>query len=406
VNKSEASSVIEADDRAVSGRGDSFGLTVMQVLPDLETGGVERGTVEIAAAIVAAGGKAIVVSAGGAMAPQLERAGAQHIIMPVQRKSPLAILRNARRLVKVIKQNNVDLVHARSRAPAWAARAAARKTGCAFVTTFHGTYNFSGGPFGRLKKIYNSVMTSGARVIAISEFIARHIIENYGTDPARISVVHRGVDLSLYDASLLPAARVIALADNWRLPDGLPVVMLPGRLTRWKGQALFIEALAQTQRDDFVAVIVGSDQGRESYVKELHDLVRARGLESVVRFTGHCGDMPAALMLADVVVSASTDPEAFGRVLVEAQAMGRPVIAPDHGAAPEIVTVGETGWLFKARDAASLATAINAALDIGPDDRQKMAADALDSARQKFSHQNMCDQTLEIYRQVAAEVRP
>ena len=370
----------------------------MQVLPDLETGGVERGTVEIAAAIVAEGGQAIVVSAGGALEQQLERIGAQHITLPVHRKGPLSILNNARRLVSLIKQYDVDIIHARSRAPAWAARRAARKTGCAFITTFHGTYNIPPGPFGRIKKAYNAVMTSGARIIAISNFIARHITENYDTDPAKISVVHRGVDLSSHDPASLPAARVIALADTWRLPDGLPVIMLPGRLTRWKGQTLFLEALSKMQRDDFVAVIVGSDQGRESYVKELHDLVRKHGLEAVVRFTGHCSDMPAAFMLADVVVSASTDPEAFGRVLVEAQAMGRPVIAPDHGAAPEIVSDGETGWLFKAREADALAGALNKALDMEPGVRQRMAQAAQENATRKFSHQHMCDQTLEIYR--------
>ena len=193
-------------------------------------------------------------------------------------------------------------------------------------------------------------MTRGVRVIAISHFIANHMAEAYKVERRRIRVVHRGVDLQLFDPRQVPAARVISLAQQWRLPEDVRVIMLPGRLTRWKGQALLIEALAKIDTDRLRCLIVGGEQG-SGYRRELEGLVAKQGLESVVQFVGDCTDMPAAYMLADVVVSASTDPEAFGRVMVEAQAMGKPVVAAGHGASAELVLPGETGWLFEPDDA-------------------------------------------------------
>ncbi|MBL4721338.1 MAG: glycosyltransferase family 4 protein, partial [Alphaproteobacteria bacterium] len=306
---------------------------VLQVLPSLVTGGVERGSVDIAAALVAQGGRAIVVSSGGPMAHDVTRVGGEHITLPVHSKNPFVIRKNIGRLAKIVRSRNVDILHARSRAPAWSAYYAARKTGAGFVTTFHGTYNL--GP--PLKKFYNSIMTRGDKVIAISEHIARHILETYNCDPARIRVIHRGVDFDVFDPAQVSAERVIKLSSDWRLPDGVPVIMLPGRLTRWKGQIVLIEALALLQRDDIRCIIVGSDQGRSRYVREMQARIEALNLSSVVHIVGDCRDMPAALMLSDVVVHASTDPEAFGRVIVEAQAMGRPVVAADHGAGREII---------------------------------------------------------------------
>lgn len=276
----------------------SHPLTVMQVLPSLVTGGVERGAVDIATALVAEGGRAIVVSSGGPMAHDLTRAGAEHITLPVDSKNPFVIRKNIDRLAHLIRANNVDIVHARSRAPAWSAYFAAQKTGARFITTFHGTYNF-GMPF---KKRYNSIMTRGDRVIAISEFIARHIMDTYQTDPARLRVIHRGVNFDIFDPAKVSAERVIKLATDWRLPDGVPIIMLPGRLTRWKGQAVLIEALSLLGRDDVRCIIVGSDQGRTRYTRRLQLLIDKFNLGSIVHIVGECRDMPAALMLADVVV--------------------------------------------------------------------------------------------------------
>lgn len=366
---------------------------ILQVLPSLVTGGVERGTIDIAVALAESGWRAIVASEGGPMVREIERAGGTHITLPLGSKNPFAIRRNIGRLAEVIEQNNVALVHARSRAPAWSAYYAAQRTGRPFVTTFHGTYN-SGN---KIKRWYNSVMTRGVRVIAISDFIGRHLVEEYGTDPARIRVIPRGIDTFSFDPAKVSQERVIALARDWRLPDGMSIVMLPGRLTRWKGQTLLVEAMARLGRSDVCCLLVGSDQGRSNYRQELEELVRARGLEGQVRAVDHCRDMPAAFMLADVVVSASTDPEAFGRVVAEAQAMGRPVVAPDHGGAREIVVPGETGFLFKPGDVDALAESIRSVLMLNGNQRAALSAKAIGHIRAHFTRAQMCDATLAVY---------
>jgi glycosyltransferase involved in cell wall biosynthesis len=324
---------------------------VLQVLPRLVTGGVERGTVEVAQALTDAGWKAVVASEGGPMVREVTRAGAIHVELPVASKNPWTMRQNVKRLEAVIREHGVDIVHARSRAPAWSALAAANRTGAKFMTTFHGTYNL--GWFG-LKHIYNSVMTKGERVIAISEFIAEHARRVYGVAPEKIRVVYRGVDLKKFDPVRVSPERIIQLAHKWRLPDGYPVIMLPGRLTRWKGQEVLIRALAELGRHDVRCLLVGSDQGRTGYRQELVDLIRSLGLTDVVHIVDECNDMPAAYMLTDVAVSASTDPEAFGRVVAEAQAMGRPVIATDHGAPRETILPGRTAsWRCRRTNAAT-----------------------------------------------------
>ncbi|MBI3444175.1 MAG: glycosyltransferase family 4 protein [Magnetospirillum sp.] len=376
---------------------------VMQVLPALVTGGVERGTVDMAVALAEAGWKAIVVSEGGPMVRELTRVGAEHITLPVASKNPLTIRANADKLAEIIVANNVDIVHARSRAPAWSAWMAAERTGRHFVTTFHGTYNL--GWFG-LKQRYNAIMTRGERVIAISEFISEHARRVYGLDPQRLRVVHRGIDLSRFDPAKVSPERIIQLAQKWRLPDGYQVIMLPGRLTRWKGQAVLIEALALLGRHDVRCLLVGSDQGRTGYREELVELVKSRDLVDVVHLADECNDMPAAYMLTDVVVSASTDPEAFGRIAVEGQAMGRPVIATAHGATDETVLPGRTGWLTPPGDAQALAQALDRFLALSTEERDLMAADAMDFVRTNFSKEAMCARTLGIYREILDAAAP
>lgn len=370
---------------------------VLQVLPALVTGGVERGTVEIAQALTEAGYKAVVASAGGPLVRELTRCGAVHVELPVGSKNPLVMRANVRRLEAVIRGHQVDIVHARSRAPAWSALAAANRTGAHFMTTFHGTYNLGG--FG-LKHFYNSVMTKGERVIAISEFIAEHMRRVYGVAPEKIRVIHRGVDLTKFDPVRVSAERIIALAHRWRLPDGYPVIMLPGRLTRWKGQEVLIRALAELGRHDIRCLLVGSDQGRAGYRQELTDLIARLGLTDVVHIVDECSDMPAAYMLTDVVVSASTDPEAFGRVVAEAQAMGRPVIASDHGGPRESILPGRTGWLTNPGDPHALAAALDRFLALSAEERGDMAALAQSFVRANFSKEAMCERTLAVYDEI------
>ncbi len=370
--------------------------TVMQVLPALVTGGVERGAVDIAGAVAAAGGRAIVVSAGGPMVHEVTRVGGEHIKLPVDSKNPFVMYKNIRRLADVAVAENVDIIHARSRAPAWSAWHAAKRGNTHFVTTFHGTY----GHANFLKRRYNAIMTQGERIIAISDFIAGHINRIYGIPPAKIRVIHRGVDLERFDLAKVSQERVINQAEKWRLPDGVPVIMLPGRLTRWKGQTVFIEAIKKLGRDDIQCLIVGSDQGRIDYRKELEREIESFGMSSVIHVIDHCDDMPAAYMLTDLVVSASTEPEAFGRVMAEAQALGRQVIATDHGGARETVIAGKTGWLTPPDDADALAAALSEALNQDPATRESFAEAAMAHVRENFSKQHMCAQTLDVYNEV------
>ncbi len=373
--------------------------TVMQVLPALVQGGVERTTVEIASAINKAGGRCIVVSAGGPMEHELARTKAEHITLPVDSKNPLIMYANVLRLIKIIRDKHVNIVHARSRAPAWSAWLAAKRSRVPFVTTFHGVYSFDG----RLKLGYNAIMTRGKRVIANSTFIAGHIRKNYGIPLTRLRIIHRGVDLDRFDANKVPAERVVALANDWRLEDGLPVIMLPGRLTRWKGQSFFIEAIAALGRKDIRCLLVGSDQGRTNYRREVEKMIAINGLNEVVRIIENCTDMPAAYMLTDVVVSASTDPEAFGRIIPEAQALGRPVIATNHGGALETVIQGETGWLVPPGDVLALTNAIEHVLALDGDARMVLAQKAVENVRKKFSKSTMCAKTLSVYNEILDE---
>lgn len=381
-----------ADKPAVDDRA----LTVMQVLPALGNGGVERGTIDLTDALVTAGHRAIVVSSGGPRVAEVERLGGEHITLPVDRKNPYKMWRNIGALQQIIADNDVDIVHARSRVPAWSSLYAARRAGCTFVTTFHGTYNFGN----LLKKAYNSVMARGDRVIAVSEFIARHIIDNYKIDPGRITIIHRGTDRRMFHPDAVTAARKIQLAQQWRLPSGAEIALLPGRLTRWKGQLEFIRAIAELGRDDIVAVLCGSDQGRTAYSDEIRALITELGLDRQVRVVGDCNDMPAAYALASVVVSASNEPEAFGRVAVEAQALGRPVIATDHGGATETVLDGVTGWRVPVGDISAMATAIGQAIDLTAEERAELAEQAQANVDADFTRDLMCARTLDFYNHV------
>jgi glycosyltransferase involved in cell wall biosynthesis len=367
---------------------------VLQVLPRLVTGGVERGTVEVAAALVAAGWKAVVASAGGPMVRELERAGARHVELPLASKNPWTMRRNVERLAELIRREQIDIVHARSRAPAWSARAAARRAGSHFVTTFHNVY----GDGSWLKRRYNAVMAEGERVIAISHFVAAHAESRYGVPGERLRIIPRGVDFTRFDPERVSAERVIQLARQWRLPDGVPVVMLVGRLTRWKGQLVLVDAVARLRREDLRCLLVGTGEG--GYRRELLAAIKARGLDGVFQIVDDCRDIPAAYMLADVVVSASTRPEGFGRVIAEAQAMGRPVIATDHGGAREIVRPGETGWLVAADDPAPLASAVQDALALTAAARVDLAAAAIQHMRAHFTTRQMTDRTIAVYEEI------
>jgi glycosyltransferase involved in cell wall biosynthesis len=368
---------------------------VLQVLPSLVSGGAERGTVELAGALVAAGWTSYVASRGGPLEREIARAGAMHLTLPLASKNPLVMRRNTVELIRLIRRFGVDIVHARSRAPAWSACAAARATGRHFVTTFHNAY----GARTALKRRYNSVMAQGDRVIAISDFVADHAASVYGVGRDRLRAIPRGVDLEIFDPNRVGAQRIINLACQWRLPDGLPVVMLPGRLTRWKGGLDFIAAIATLGRRDICCALVGSEQ-RRGFRRELEAAIRDNGLAGVFRIVDECRDMPAAYMLTDVVVSASRDPEGFGRIIVEAQAMGRPVVATDHGGARETIVPGATGWLAPPRDPAAIAAAIGEALALAAHERRQLAERSIAHVAARYTSEAMCARTICVYEEL------
>jgi glycosyltransferase involved in cell wall biosynthesis len=368
---------------------------VLQVLPSLVSGGAERGTVELAGALVEAEWTSYVASGGGPLESEIARAGAAHLTLPLASKNPLVMRRNTVALIRLIRQLGVDIVHARSRAPAWSACAAAHATGRGFVTTFHNAY----GARTALKRRYNSVMARGDRVIAISDFVADHAASVYGVGRERLRTIPRGVDLEVFDPQRVGAQRIINLACQWRLPDGIPVVMLPGRLTRWKGGLDFIEAVAKLGRSDVCCVLAGSEQ-RPGFRRELEAAIRECGLAGVFRIVEECRDMPAAYMLADVVVSASSDPEGFGRIIVEAQAMGRPVVATNHGGARETIVPGVTGWLAPPREPAALAAAIGEALSITVEERQQLAQRSIAHIAARYTREAMCAGTIRVYEEL------
>ena len=370
---------------------------ILQVLPSLETGGVERGTVEITEAVARTGWGALVASAGGRMVAEVERAGGRHVTLGLTTKSPLGILGNARALARLIGGQGVSIVHARSRAPGWSAFVAARRARVRFVTTYHGAYG-EDLPF---KRRYNAVMAKGELVIVASRFMAKLVENRHGVDPARIRLIPRGIDPEAFDPAIRPE-RVERLRRTWELPDGAPVVMLPGRLTGWKGQGVLIDAAARLARSDARVVLVGSDQGRTAYTEGLRQRAAALGLADRLHLTGQCDDMQAALLLADVVVHASTEPEAFGRVVIEAQAMGRPVIAADLGGPAETVEDGATGWLVPPGDPLALATAINRVLALPEEARRTIGAQARAAVLTHCTTAAMQSATLGVYREVLA----
>lgn len=369
---------------------------ILQILPELRAGGVERGTIEMAQAIQQAGWQAIVVSEGGPLVRQLEQVGAKHITMPVKTKNFFKLRRNASDLLRIIKEHQVDIVHARSRAPAWSAYWASQKANVAFVTTFHGTYGLENS----WKKKYNSVMLKGDRVIAISEFIASHIRSHYELDERKMRIIHRGVDIEKFSDKAVTGMRIQELAKSWNLPDeatDLPIILMPGRITRWKGHQFMLRALVQIKHMPFFCVFLGDDAGHPNYRKELEDNIIKMGLAGKVRIAPNTSRIAEAYAMSHVVVAPSVEPEAFGRVPVEAQAMGKPIIATNHGGYCETVIDGETGWLIPAGNVDALAEKLLLALQMSAGERAEWAERTRQHVVDYFSSDLMKHKTINVY---------
>lgn len=382
------------------------GFTLLQVTPELETGGAEQTTIDVAHAVVAQGGKALVATKGGRMASRLEADGGRLAQMPAQSKNPLIMLGNAARLIDLIRREKVSLVHARSRAPAFSALWAAHATKVPFVATYHGVYNARS----NLKRWYNAIMTKGDLVIANSEYTRDHIIREHNIAPEKVVAIPRGVDLTRFEPGVVGADRIAALRKAWDVADGERrlKVLLAGRLTRWKGQALMIEAMTLLKargEDRVLLLLAGDDQGRKGYRAELEAAIAAAGLQAAVKLVGHCDDMPAAYLLADIAIAPSLEPEAFGRTAVEPQVMGRPAMASDHGATRETIIPGETGWLVAPGDAEAWADALLEACEIGAAGRQALGQAARLRARRLYSVDAMCEATLKVYARILSSER-
>lgn len=367
-------------------------FTLLQITPALDAGGVEQATLDMAAEVARLGRRSLVASRGGVMEGGLARAGAELIRLPVDARDPLNLVLNARRIARVVRDKGVSLLHVRSRAPAFSALIAARMTGTPLVATYHGIYSARSG----LKRWYNGIMTRGDRVIANSIFTRGHIIVEHGVDASMIALVNEAVDTDYFDPDTVSPERIAAVRATWGLPedDRRLVILMAARLTGWKGHAIAAQAFERADIGDrAVLVLTGTmDTG-------------ARGglLASIsprARLTGPCADMPAAFLAASLVVAPSTQAESFGRTVVEAQAMGRPVLASAIGAHTETVVDGETGWLVEPGDIDAWAGALTRALASSPDVYARMGEAARERARRIYSLPAMYAATFEVYRQV------
>lgn len=376
------------------------GPRVLQLLPALGDGGVERSAVEMAGHLDALGLPNWIASAGGPLVAAAEAAGARHVTLPVGKKSPFSAISAARAVARLVDAEGIDIIHARSRVPAWVgllARRLARRP-VHFVTTFHGVYSHGNA----LKRFYNSAMLRVPLVIANSGFIRDHIVAVYGFPQARVVVAPRGVEPDLFDPARVPAETRSALRNELGATEMGPLVVMVGRVTRWKGHAVLLEAAARLDRPDLRLAFVGG--GSDALVAELQRDIARLGLDGRVTFTGSRRDIPAVLAAADLAVSASTDPEAFGRAAIEAQAMGTPVIATDHGGSRETVLPGRTGWLVPPGDAAALAAALEEALS-DRDRLKAMGANGREHVLANFTTRQMLEKEFSAYERLMAEPR-
>ena len=376
-------------------------ITVVQMVPELEAGGVERGTLELGKYLVQQGHRSIVISGGGRLVGQLKSDGSEHFLWQVGKKSPHT-LRYLPRLRKLLCREKVDILHLRSRVPAWVGyltwKSLSSDSRPRLVTTFHGFYSVNG---------YSAIMTKGERVIAISRVIYEHIRNVYKVPAEKIVLVHRGVDTDVFDPAVVSPGRLQALRSAWGIAtETKPIIMLPGRITSWKGHDIFLKALALIKDLDWLAICVGEMDRNSSYVRQLFALRKELGLEERILFVEHCEDMPAAYLIADIVVSASSSQaEAFGRIAVESQAMGRPVIATAHGGSLETVIDRKTGWLVKPADKEEMAKALSESLT----DKtrvQHYGENGMKWVRKNFSVRKMCDRTLALYLELLKESTP
>lgn len=370
---------------------------VIQILPALNQGGVERGTIEIAETLQKAGIRNYVISEGGEMVSELTCLGIEHITLPVKTKNPFIMWLNSYRLARVFKERGASLVHVRSRAPAWSVKWACNRIGIPFIATFHGMYGMKPKWF---KKPYNRIMTEGRIVIAVSSFIWKHLINNYCVPVQKIRLIPRGADTNKFDMDHVSVEQIQKFAAEHDISADKPVVTLVGRLSRIKGHNIVLDALKQMKHKEITLLFVGSNP-KGQYEEELKNKIAdlPRGVD-VKTFTVSGDKMPLVYALTDIVVQPTLVPESFGRSIAEAQAMGRVVIAANHGGACELISNNQTGFLIPVGDSQALGSALDNVLDMSITERQKIGKAALKLVRENFSIQRMCQRTLDVYKEV------
>jgi glycosyltransferase involved in cell wall biosynthesis len=378
-------------------------LKVLQVIPKLGYGGAETGCYDLAHYLPENNCSSYIVTSGGELVKFIDKKKVKLIRLPVQSKNPILILFNAIILVFIILFYDISIIHARSRAPAWSCLLATKITKRKFVTTFHGTYNFKNS----IKKFYNSVMVRSNLIIAGSNFIFSHIKNNYSkylNIKKKFLVIFRGINVDYFDPSTTLESEENELISNWGLTREKKIILMPGRLTTWKGQEVFIEALNLVNKElgyeSFYAVILGSDQGRDIYTKKIKRLAEQHRLTSQIKFIKHCKNMPLAYKISDLVVSASIEPEAFGRVAVEAQSMEKPIIASDIGGSNETIDKDVTGFLFEAGNPESLSKRIIEVLNLDESTLKSMGIEGRKNIIKKFNVEKMCFSTYSEYKKL------
>jgi glycosyltransferase involved in cell wall biosynthesis len=367
-------------------------LRILQVLPELNMGGVERTTLDMVKALRQVFPVTYVASQGGSLLPELKNLGGTHFTLPLAAKNPFQMVRNAIGLVRLIRDYDIQLIHARSRAPAWSALWAARWTKIPLVTTFHGAYRTSN----ILKTFYNSVMSRGTRVIAISEFVLQHIQQQHPASLSRIRLIHEGIDVEAFNPQLVSQEDIKALRKTWNIPAGAKVFLLPGRVTRLKGQIVFIEALRQLNNPNVFGIILGQSQSNSSYSQEMNRQLDGRHIQHIP----HTQTLKVAYAAADFIVSPSLAPETFGRVTAEAGAMERIIIATNHGATPELCKTGITGYLIPPGNIKALTQTMDKVLKMASEERKTMEKAARDYVYANFSLNRMCAETIAVYKEI------
>ena len=372
-------------------------FTILQVVPALVSGGVERGTIEVAKYLKSLGHTPIIVSAGGTLVKELEKEDILHIQMNSSSKNPIVIFNNARLIAQIIKKYKVDIVHTRSRAPAWSSYLATVWTNTKFLTTFHGIYNAPNS----FKKYYNSIMLKGQKVIAVSNFVKKHLLENYNIDENKIVVIERGANCDYFDPANLTPEKLEKCRDKYNAPSNVPIILMPSRMTSWKGHLVLVEALSKLKHRDFYCLMVGDLSRHPNFTNRVKELIANLKLQNKIQIFGNDSDVINFYGISDIIVSASIEPEAFGRTIIEGQAMEKLVVATNIGGAVETIKDNITGFHVNPNDADDLAQKIDHCLSIlGTDAAKKIQEEARHTVINQFSLDLMLRKNLEVYKEI------